>query len=69
MGAQAISFDYSKYNFRDEVQPVYSTKPGLSEEVVDEISRLKDEPEWMRRKSSRPTGYSCRSRCRRGELT
>jgi Fe-S cluster assembly protein SufB len=50
MGAQAISFDYSKYNFRDEVQPVYSTKPGLSEEVVDEISRLKDEPEWMRRR-------------------
>ena len=34
MGAQAISFDYSKYNFRDEVQPVYSTKPGLSDEVV-----------------------------------
>ena len=50
MSAQAISFDYSKYNFRDEVQPVYSTKPGLSEEVVDEISRLKDEPEWMRRR-------------------
>jgi Fe-S cluster assembly protein SufB len=50
MSAQVLGFDYSKYNFRDEVQPVYSTKPGLSEEVVDEISRLKDEPEWMRRR-------------------
>jgi len=44
-----IAFDYSKYNFRDEVEYRYVTKPGLSEEVVEEISRIKDEPEWMRK--------------------
>ncbi|MCX8203735.1 MAG: Fe-S cluster assembly protein SufB, partial [Nitrososphaeria archaeon] len=45
-----MRFDYSRYDFRDEVQPVYTTRPGISEEVVDEISRIKGEPEWMRRK-------------------
>ena len=44
-----IAFDYSKYNFRDEVEYRYVTRPGLSEEVVEEISRIKDEPEWMRK--------------------
>lgn len=42
-----LSFDYSKYNFRDEV--IYSIKfpKGLSEEIVREISRIKNEPNWM----------------------
>jgi Iron-regulated ABC transporter membrane component SufB len=42
-----LSFDYSKYNFRDEV--IYSIKfpKGLSEEIVREISRIKNEPSWM----------------------
>ncbi len=44
-----IAFDYSKYNFRDEVEYRYVTRPGLSEEVVEEISRIKNEPEWMRK--------------------
>ncbi|GBC70631.1 FeS cluster assembly protein SufB [Candidatus Calditenuaceae archaeon HR02] len=42
-----ISFDYSKYNFRDEVEYKYIFQPGISERVVEEISRIKDEPEWM----------------------
>ncbi|MEM0381160.1 MAG: Fe-S cluster assembly protein SufB [Nitrososphaerota archaeon] len=42
-----ISFDYSKYNFRDEVDYKHIFQPGISERVVEEISRLKDEPEWM----------------------
>jgi len=42
-----LSFDYNKYNFRDEV--IYSIKfpKGLSEEIVREISRIKNEPSWM----------------------
>jgi Fe-S cluster assembly protein SufB len=42
-----ISFDYSKYNFRDDV--IYSIKfpKGINEEIVREISRIKNEPGWM----------------------
>ncbi|MCS7145586.1 MAG: Fe-S cluster assembly protein SufB [Nitrososphaerota archaeon] len=42
-----LSFDYGKYNFRDEVDYKHIFQPGISERVVEEISRLKDEPEWM----------------------
>jgi len=37
-----------KYGFRDDLIPVYTTKPGLSRQVVEEISALKNEPDWMR---------------------
>lgn len=39
-----------QYGFRDEIQPVYTLKPGLSRGVVEEISSLKNEPDWMRKK-------------------
>lgn len=38
--------DY-KFGFHDDVKPVFSTGDGLTEEVVREISRVKEEPEWM----------------------
>ena len=31
----------------DEVQPIFTTGNGISEEVVRTISKLKQEPEWM----------------------
>lgn len=37
-----------KYGFHDEIKPTYQTQPGLSAEVVHEISAIKSEPEWMR---------------------
>ncbi|MEM0383906.1 MAG: Fe-S cluster assembly protein SufB [Candidatus Caldarchaeum sp.] len=46
---QTLEIDYSKYDFKDPELYVFKSKPGLSEEVVNEISRLKDEPEWLRR--------------------
>ena len=36
-----------KYGFKDKDVSIYKTKKGLTEEVVREISRLKNEPEWM----------------------
>jgi Fe-S cluster assembly protein SufB len=40
--------DYSKYDFKDSTEKyVYTTKKGLSKEVVEEISRMKGEPQWM----------------------
>ena len=38
--------DY-KYGFKDENQAIITTGKGLTEEVVREISRLKNEPDWM----------------------
>lgn len=43
-------FDYQKeyrYGFVTDAKSVKSTKRGLSEEVVREISQIKQEPQWM----------------------
>ncbi len=42
-------FDLSAYEFGffDKIQPFYSTEKGLSEQVITEISRMKNEPKWM----------------------
>lgn len=37
-----------QYGFHDKDVSVYRSKRGLSREVVEEISRIKGEPEWMR---------------------
>jgi FeS assembly protein SufB len=37
-----------KYGFKDPELYVYKSRKGLSREVVEEISRLKGEPDWMR---------------------
>lgn len=40
--------DY-KYGFKyDDSSYVYKSEKGLSREIVDQISRMKEEPEWMR---------------------
>ena len=36
-----------KYGFKDEDISVFKTQKGLSEEVIIEISKIKNEPEWM----------------------
>ena len=37
-----------KYGFRDEENYVFKSRKGLDHEVVDEISWMKGEPDWMR---------------------
>ncbi|WP_297217398.1 Fe-S cluster assembly protein SufB [Thermoplasma sp.] len=37
------------YGFHDNINPVYSTGKGLSRQVIEEISEIKKEPDWMRR--------------------
>src|SRR4028119_1653319 len=44
---QELEFDYSKYGFRDEENYTFKSSKGLSEDIVREISRMKNEPEWM----------------------
>ena len=38
-----------KYGFHDPEQYVFRSRRGLARDVVEEISRLKDEPDWMLR--------------------
>jgi Fe-S cluster assembly protein SufB len=40
---------HSNYEFHDNMKPVYSTGKGLDRKVVEEISEIKKEPDWMRR--------------------
>ncbi len=42
-----FGLDTYKFGFHDDIKPVYKSPKGLSAEVVREISRQKDEPEWM----------------------
>lgn len=41
--------DY-QFGFSDKIKPYYSTSKGLSKKVVEEISFIKKEPLWMRKK-------------------
>ena len=44
---EQIDLGEYKYGFRDEEDYVFKSGKGLSREVVEEISRMKGEPEWM----------------------
>jgi Fe-S cluster assembly protein SufB len=39
----------SDWEFHDKYNPIYSTGKGLNKSVVEEISEIKKEPDWMRR--------------------
>ncbi len=44
---QMVDNDRSRFDFKDEIVYLTETKRGLTRETVEEISALKDEPEWM----------------------
>ena len=44
---ESLGLDTYKYDFVDEEKSVFRTKPGLSADVVRQISAHKSEPEWM----------------------
>ncbi len=44
---EQVSNDRSKFDFKDEIVYLAETRRGLSRETVEEISRYKNEPEWM----------------------
>ncbi|NPA80507.1 MAG: Fe-S cluster assembly protein SufB, partial [Thermotogae bacterium] len=43
-----LEFDYGRYGFRDDIEYRYVGRPGLSRELIEEISHIKGEPNWMR---------------------
>ena len=44
---QVFEKDYSRYGFHDKEEFVFKTEKGLSKDVVEQISKIKNEPEWM----------------------
>jgi Fe-S cluster assembly protein SufB len=44
---QSVDNDRSKFDFKDEIVYLTETKRGLTRDTVEEISALKNEPEWM----------------------
>ena len=48
MATENLDMDYSKYDFKDSTEMyVHLSKKGLSKQVVESISKMKDEPQWM----------------------
>jgi len=44
----SINSNYKqKYGFSVEEKPVYKAKPGINKKVVSQISKIKNEPEWV----------------------
>jgi len=47
---QVMEIDRSTYDNYNEEKLIYKAKPGITKEVVEEISKQKNEPEWMLKK-------------------
>jgi Fe-S cluster assembly protein SufB len=47
MAKKSPEMEEYKYGFRDEHESIFKTGKGLTREVVMEISRIKNEPQWM----------------------
>jgi Fe-S cluster assembly protein SufB len=43
-----VDLDDYRYGFRDDENYVFKSRKGLDHEIVDEISWMKGEPDWMR---------------------
>ncbi len=43
-----LDIEQYKYGFSDPEDYVFKSKKGLNKEIVEEISRMKGEPDWMR---------------------
>jgi Fe-S cluster assembly protein SufB len=41
--------DINKYDFRTESEAVFKARKGLDAEIVNQISEMKSEPDWMRK--------------------
>ncbi|MEM3637682.1 MAG: Fe-S cluster assembly protein SufB [Conexivisphaerales archaeon] len=44
---EATNLDYSKYDFKEPEVYVTEFPKGINEKIVEEISRIKNEPQWM----------------------
>src|SRR3989344_6315013 len=42
-----LDIDQKKYDFKEDLEYLEVLPKGLSKEVVEKISKIKNEPEWM----------------------
>ncbi|MBI2558058.1 Fe-S cluster assembly protein SufB [Candidatus Woesearchaeota archaeon] len=47
LAEQVLDKDYSRYGFHDKEEFVFKAERGLSKKVVEQISKIKNEPKWM----------------------
>jgi len=45
----ALNLDDYKYGFKDPDSYVFKSERGLSKQIVEQISEMKEEPDWMRK--------------------
>ena len=65
-----VGDDYKeRFGFFDPESYVFKAKRGLNEEIVREISDMKNEPDWMLELRLAPCRSFARSRCRPGAAT
>ena len=50
MAQQVLEIDRSTYDHYNKDKLIYKAKPGVTKEIVEEISKQKKEPEWMLKK-------------------
>src|SRR5437667_2741779 len=49
MVANPLEKNEYQYGFHDDIKPIFKSKRGLNRAVVEEISHMKNEPDWMRK--------------------
>ena len=45
---QLRATDINKYDFKTKTTAVFKARKGIDEEIVNQISDIKEEPDWMR---------------------
>ena len=60
--------DY-KYGFHDKDVSIFRSERGLTEEIVREISNMKEEPQWMLRLPLKSLEISIKHQCHNGVAT
>ncbi len=49
--------DTYEYGFHDDIKPVFKSRRGLDRRIVEELSEMKGEPDWMRKYRLRAFDY------------
>src|SRR3954447_14524598 len=56
---RSLGSDYTeRYGFHDAENYLYKAPKGINREIVEKISELKSEPEWMREFRLKPLAHS-----------
>ncbi len=57
MAVDLQQLDQYEFGFHDDIKPVFKARRGLDRRVVEEISEMKGEPDWMRKYRLRALDY------------